>query len=160
MAVISYHGIPPSHPTAEEFLVARLGLNRFLAEEDPDLILTSQPIVADMLASRWASKIKKPDELAWDERSGLYAFHAALCVKYATINGTVWKNCPFHCHEKYGDTYANIAFLDGTNNGYFKFVSGYACALFEVNEMYFRYREGRLNRIDYPKSLAPPTNKE
>ena len=156
MAMISYHGIPESHPTAEDYPLARLGLNRFLIQEDPDLILIQQPLIREVIASRWSGKVEIVNDLNWEEHSGLHSYHAALRIKYATINETAWENCPFHYHERYDITHANIAFLDGTNNGYVKFISGYACALFNVNELYFRYKDGRLVRRENPSTKAAP----
>ena len=47
--------------------------------------------------------------------------------------------------------------MDGTNHGYFKFIAVYSCALFEVSEMYFRYKEGRLIRRENPSAIVAPT---
>jgi len=156
MTVINSHGIPENHPTAAEYPIARLELEKFLTKENPDLILIQQPKINDIIAHRWSGKVERVRELGWDERSGLYSYHFALRIKYATVNETGWENCPFHYHDRYDITQANMAFLDGSNNGYVRFISGYDCALFEVNEMCHRYKDGRLLRRANRSSEAAP----
>ena len=64
MAILNYHGIPPNHATAEDYLIVRSALNKFLDDENPEVILSEQDIFSYFLCKRWTEKIEKITELA------------------------------------------------------------------------------------------------
>ena len=118
--LIAEHGIPPSHPMAEEWPILNLALNKFIRRENPGVIISTQEFTNQILDRDLIPKLEH-----FEQRPGLHAFFCAIKIKYLK-ESEIYHKCPMHCHERYDITFANARFLDDTNAGYFRFTKGYS----------------------------------
>jgi hypothetical protein len=140
-----HHGISHRNILAENWGDVQEDLNDFVHDKDPRKIVISQPSVRTVLDENFNPRFIEIPIVPWDQRPGQAAFYQALRIKHLR-DSAIFRSCPYQCHENYDITLANITLMNGLNNGYFEFISGFKCAQQEVNELYFRIKNPMLYR--------------
>ena len=85
---------------AEDWIILNHAMNQFLRREKPEVSISTQEFIRQVLETEFHSKVEIYTQLPWDERPGLYSFYSAIKIKNLSDSET-YHSRPFHCHEKY-----------------------------------------------------------